>query len=80
MNNNNNNVNTFYLLWVAKYNIKQFQNLQDLKETGEDLIIFKFKLARVKEQVFVSVSVNSFMVGVQQAFIKWLNHVSYGCN
>ena len=70
MNNNNNNVNTFYLLWVAKYNIKQFQNLQDLKETGEDLIIFKFKLARVKEQVFVSVSVNSFMVGVQQAFIK----------
>ena len=80
MNNNNNNVNTLYLLWVAKYNIKQFQNLQDLKETGEDLIIFKFKLARVKEQVFVSVSVNSFMVGVQQAFIKWLNHVSYGCN
>ena len=70
MNNNNNNVNTFYLLWVAKYNIKQFQNLQDLKETGEDLIIFKFKLARVKEQVFVSASVNSFMVGVQQAFIK----------
>ena len=70
MNNNNNNVNTLYLLWVAKYNIKQFQNLQDLKETGEDLIIFKFKLARVKEQVFVSVSVNSFMVGVQQTFIK----------
>ena len=70
MNNNNNNVNTLYLLWVAKYNIKQFQNLQDLKETREDLIIFKFKLARFKEQVFVSVSVNSFMVGVQQAFIK----------
>ena len=58
----------------------RFQNLQDLKETGEGLVMFKFRLGYVEEQFFVNVSVNSnkkgfFMVDVQQTFMKQLNHV-----
>ena len=37
---NNNDVNT-YLLRVAKYVKNEFQNLQDLKVTGEGLVMFK---------------------------------------
>ena len=53
----------------------RFQNLQDLKETGEGLVMFKFRLGYVEEQFFVNVSVNSnkkgfFMVDVQQTFMK----------
>ena len=47
--------------------------------------MFKSELDYVEEQFFVAVSVNynkneSFMVNVQKAFIKQLNHVSQGCN
>ena len=52
-----------------------------LKETGEGLFMFKFKLGNVVEQLFMAVSVDSnkngfFMVDVQQTFINYLNHVS----
>ena len=55
---------------VAKYNKNE-----DLKETGECLVLFKFKFGYVKELLFVAVPMNSnkngsFMVGVQQTFIK----------
>ena len=34
------------------------QNLQGLKETDEELIMFRFKAGYVQEQLFVAVSVN----------------------
>ena len=52
-------VNTLYSLRGAKYNKNSFQNLQDLKETGEGLVMFKFKLGYIEKQLFVVVSVNS---------------------
>ena len=66
---NINDVNTLYLLRVVKDNKNEFQNLQDLKETGQGLIMFKYKLGYVEEQLFVAVSVNynkngSFMIDV----------------
>ena len=65
----------FYSVRAAKYNKNEIKNLQDLKETGEALVIFKFNLGYVEEQLFVAVSVNcnknwSFMVDVQQTFMK----------
>ena len=76
-----NDVSILYSLRVEKYNKNEFQNLQDLKETGKSLVMFKFKLGYVEEQLFATVSINfnkngSFMVDVQQTFIKQLNHVS----
>ena len=49
------------------------QLLQDLKEIGEDLVIFKIKLGYVEEQLCVAVSVTvikiqSSMVDVQQTY------------
>ena len=41
---NINDVNTSYSLKVAKYNKHEFQNLQDLKETGEGLVKFSLNL------------------------------------
>ena len=40
-----NDVNTLYSLRVAKDNKNEFQNLQELKETGEGVVKFQFKLA-----------------------------------
>ena len=56
-------MNTSYLLRVAKYNKNGFQNLQDLKETGEDLVKFQFKFGYDEEQLFVALSVNSYKNG-----------------
>ena len=58
-----NDMNTFYSLRMANCNKNEFQNLQDLKETGY-----------VEEQVFEATFVNSykngpFIVGVKQTFI-----------
>ena len=66
---------TLYSLRVAKYNKNEFQNLQDLKENGGGLVMLKYKLGYVEDQLFVAVSVNfnkngSVMVDVQQTFIK----------
>ena len=66
---NINNVNAYFSLQVAKYNKNDFQNLQDLIETGEGLVMFNFKLGYAEEQLFVAVSVTSnkngsFMVDV----------------
>ena len=52
---------------VVKYNKNEFQNLQDLKETGQGLTMFKYKLGYVEGQLFVAISVNynkngSFMI------------------
>ena len=60
---------------VAKYNKSEYQNLQDLKETGEGLVMFKFKHGYVEKLLFVAISLNSnknrsFMVDIQQTFIK----------
>ena len=41
-------------------NKNEFQNLQDLKETGEGLVKFQFKLGYVEKQLFLVVSVNSY--------------------
>ena len=49
---NINDVNIFYSLRVANYNKNEFQNLKDLKETGEVLVKFQFKLGFVEEQLF----------------------------
>ena len=61
-------VNTLYSILVAKYDKNTSQNLQDLKETGEGLVKFQFKLSYVEEQLFVAVSDysknGSFMVDV----------------
>ena len=46
---NVNDVITVYSLRVAKYNKNEFQNLQDLKETGDGLVKFQFKLGYVEE-------------------------------
>ena len=60
---------------VAKYNKSEYQNLQDLKETGEGLVMFTFKHGFVEERLFVAISMNSnknrfFMVDTQHTFIK----------
>ena len=65
---------SLYSLTVVKYNKNEFQNLQDLKETGKSLVMFKFKLGYVNKQLFSTVSMNfnkngSFMVDVQQNFV-----------
>ena len=39
-----NDVNTLYSLRVAKDNKNEFQNFQELKETGKGLVKFQFKL------------------------------------
>ena len=44
-----NDVSILYSLRVEKYNKNEFQNLQDLKETGKSLVMFKFKLGYVEE-------------------------------
>ena len=41
-----NDVNTLYSLRVTKYSKNEFQNLQNLKETGESLVKFQFKLGK----------------------------------
>ena len=41
---NINDLNTLYSLQVAKYNKNEFQDLQDLKKTGEGFIDFQLKL------------------------------------
>ena len=48
---NVNDVITVYSLRVAKYNKNEFQNLQDLKGTGDGLVKFQFKLGYVEEQL-----------------------------
>ena len=53
-----NDVNTIYSLRVTKY--IELRNLEDLKETRQDLVNFQFKLGYVEEQLFVAVSVNSY--------------------
>ena len=58
---NINNMNTLYSLRVAKYNKNELQNLQDFKESGEGLVRFQFKIGYVEQQLFVAVSVNSYM-------------------
>ena len=58
---NINNMITLYSLQVAKYNKNELQNLQDLKESGEGLVRFQFKIGYVEQQLFVTVSVNSYM-------------------
>ena len=58
---NINNMNTLYSLRVAKYNKNELQNLQDFKESGEGLVRFQFKIGYVEQQLFVTVSVNSYM-------------------
>ena len=58
---NINNMNTLYSLQVAKYNKNELNNLQDLKEFGEGLVRFQFKISYVEQQLFVAVSVNSYM-------------------
>ena len=55
---NINDVNTIYSLRVTKY--IELRNLEDLKETRQDLVNFQFKLGYVEEQLFVAVSVNSY--------------------
>ena len=55
-------MNTLYSLPIARYNKNEFQNLQDLKESGEGLVKFQFKLGFVEEQLFVAVSVNSYKI------------------
>ena len=67
--------NALYSPWVTKYNKDEFQKLQNLKETEECLVILKFKLGYVEEQLFVVVFVNSnkngsFLVDVQLTFMK----------
>ena len=61
---NINNVNALYSLKVAKYNKNELQNLQGLKESGEDLAKFQFKLGYVEEQFFVAASMNSYKNGL----------------
>ena len=61
---NINNVNALYSLKVAKYNKNELQNLQGLKESGEDLVKFQFKLGYVEEQFFVAASMNSYKNGL----------------
>ena len=58
---NINIMNTLYSLRVAKYNKNELQNLQDFKESGEGLVRFQFKIGYVEQQLFVTVSVNSYM-------------------
>ena len=58
---NINNMNTLYSLRVAKYNKNELQNLQDFKESGEGLVRFQFKIGYVEQQLFVTVSMNSYM-------------------
>ena len=58
---NINNMITLYSLQVAKYNKNELQNLQDLKESGEGLVRFQFKIGYVEQQLFVAVSVNYYM-------------------
>ena len=58
---NINIMNTLYSLRVAKYNKNELQNLQDFKESGEGLVRFQFKIGYVEQQLFVAVSVNSYM-------------------
>ena len=41
-------VNTLYSLRVAKYNKNEFLDFQNLKETGEGLAKFQFKLGYVE--------------------------------
>ena len=55
---NINDVNTIYSLRVTKY--IELRNLEDLKETRQDLVNFQFKFGYVEEQLFVAVSVNSY--------------------
>ena len=38
---------------LAKYKKNELQNLQHLKESGQGLVMFKFKLDYVEEQLFV---------------------------
>ena len=54
-------MNTLYSLGVAKYNKNELQNLPDFKESGEGLVRFQFKIGYVEQQLFVTVSVNSYM-------------------
>ena len=61
---NINNVNALYSLKVAKYNKNELQNLQGLKESGEDLVKFQFKLGYVEEQFFEAASMNSYKNGL----------------
>ena len=56
--------NALHPLRVVKCNKNEFQNLQGLKETGEGLVKFQFKLGCVEEQLFVGVSVNSYKMGL----------------
>ena len=60
---NTNAVNTLYLLRVAKYKKKRVSKFTGFK-TGEGLLMFKFKLGYVKEQLFLAVSVNSNKKGL----------------
>lgn len=53
-------VNKLYSLRVANNNKNEFQNLQDLKETGQGLVKFQFKLDYVEDQLFVAVSMNCY--------------------
>ena len=57
-------VSTFYPLRVAKKNKNEFKNLQDLKETGEGLVTFKFKLDYVEGQFIVEVSWSLITIGL----------------
>ena len=59
----------------SKISQKLVQNVKDFKETGKGLIMFKFKLSYVEEQLFVKfpwivIKTGSFMVDVQHTFIK----------
>ena len=47
-----------YIHYEEQNITKMSQNLQGLKETGEELIMFRFKVGYVQEQLFVAVSVN----------------------
>ena len=58
---NFNDVNALYSLRIEKYNKNEF--LQDLKETGQSLVKFHFKLGYVEEQLFVAVSGNCYKNG-----------------
>ena len=45
---NFNDANALYSLRVEKYNKNEFQNLQDLKETGQSLVSFILNLVMLK--------------------------------
>ena len=44
---------------MVNYKKNEFQNLQDLKETGKGLVMLKFKLDYIEELLFVAAFGNS---------------------